>query len=79
MNTVEVKGMTLLPPKEGTCSECAVAHHPTQPHNQQSLYYQTKFYMENGRYPTWADAMAHCTPEIKAFWTKELAKKGVTV
>lgn len=64
---------------EGTCPECAVAHDPEQPHNRDSLAYQYKFYDKYGRWPTWADAMAHCTPEIKEFWTHALNERGVEV
>lgn len=63
----------------GTCSECAVEHEPEQPHNRQSLTYQYKFYAEHGRWPTWADAMAHCPEHIKQYWITELGKRGVTV
>lgn len=68
-----------MPATPGTCPECAVAHDPKQPHNQQSLFYQYKFYNEHGSWPTWKDAMAHCTEDIKGFWTKELAERGVKV
>lgn len=34
----------------------------------QSLYYQLHFHAERGRWPTWSDAMAHCTPETKRTW-----------
>lgn len=71
--------MFLLPPKPGTCPECATKHDPEQPHNQQSLYYQMKFMMENDRSPTWADAMAHCSEKTKALWREELAALGVEV
>lgn len=64
---------------EGTCPMCATAHEPDQPHNQQSLAYQYKFYDEHGRWPTWRDAMAHCTEEIKAFWIAELENRGVSL
>lgn len=60
----------------GTCPECAVAHSPEQPHNLYSLCYQYKFYDVHGRWPTWADAMAHCPPEIKAYWRTELEMRG---
>lgn len=63
----------------GTCPECAAEHEPEDPHNQQSLTYQYKFYAEHGRWPTWADAMAHCPEDVKAFWIEELAKFGVRV
>lgn len=76
----ERHGMTILgrtPP--GTCPMCAVKHDPRMPHNRDSLTYQYKFYDENGRWPTWADAMAHCAPEVKAYWTEALQAIGVNV
>lgn len=74
-----MEGMMLLPPKPGVCQECAVDHDPKLPHNKDSLYYQTKFHMEHGRYPTWEDAMSHCSDEMKEFWREELKKHGVDV
>lgn len=70
---------TLLPAPKGTCPECAVAHDPAQPHNQQSIFWQYKFYNEHGRWPTWFDSMSHCTQEVKEFWIAELAKHGIKV
>lgn len=64
---------------EGTCPMCAVKHEPEMPHNKDSLCYQYKFYDQHGRWPTWADAMAHCTPEVKAVWRRELEARGVEV
>lgn len=58
-------GLCLLPCKKGVCQECAVDHPSDQPHNAESLYYQYKFYAQHKRWPTWEDAMAHCTDEIK--------------
>ena len=73
-------GMELLGKvPEGTCPECAVKHEPEQPHNCQSLAYQYKFYDQHGRFPSWTDAMAHCSPEIKAFWIKQLTSRGVKI
>lgn len=69
----------LLPPPADTCQECAVKHEPQMPHNQQSLFYQYSFRKKNDRWPTWADAMAHCAPEMRAQWTSMLAERGVTV
>lgn len=68
--------MTLLPPKEGTCAACAVEHRDDQPHNQQSLYYQYRFYGLRGRWPTWADAIAHCDRETQSMWRRALVAKG---
>lgn len=66
--------MLLLPPVAGTCSICATRHEPDQPHNQQSLYYQYRFYCVRGRWPTWADAIAHCAKKIQTHWRCELKK-----
>ncbi len=74
-----VGGMTLLPARLGTCPECATSHMPEMPHNQQSLYYQYHFYADNKRWPTWEDAMAHCTENVKVLWENELAKQGVSI
>jgi len=65
--------------KEGQCAECAVVHDATLPHNQQSLFWQYNFMEKHGRWPTWADAMAHCTPEMQTLWKRALAKHGIVV
>lgn len=77
--TSKMAGLRLLAAKPGTCEECATAHAPEQPHNQQSLFYQYHFYGRHGRWPVWKDALEHCAPEVKKFWTLELAKHGVVV
>jgi hypothetical protein len=71
----------LLPPAPDKCQTCGVAHEPEYPHNQQSIYYQYAFYYSTkpNRWPTWADAMAHCSDKMKAAWTEELKKKGIEV
>ena len=76
---VEGASMFLMPAKEGTCEICAVAHDPGQPHNAQSLFYQTRFNIEHGRAATWIDAMEHCEPGVRELWTKELTRMGVDV
>lgn len=69
-------GMTLLPCKKDVCQECAVDHPPEAPHNNQSLYYQYKFYGEHGRWPTWKDAISHCDENTQGLWEKELRRMG---
>jgi hypothetical protein len=69
----------LLPPKPGVCPECAVDHAPETPHNAQSMVYQYDFYGKNGRWPTWGDALAHCSPETREIWGRELRKKGIAI
>ncbi|MHB1651419.1 MAG: hypothetical protein ACYCVD_02945 [Desulfitobacteriaceae bacterium] len=70
---------TLLPCAPDVCQECAIKHEPDVPHDQQSLYYQYKFYQQHGRWATWEDAMAHCTPEMQRAWKKELKSIGIKV
>lgn len=72
-------GMMLMPPPPDTCQKCATKHKPEMPHNQQSLYWQYYFYAKHARWPTWEDAMAHCSEEMKAAWVEELRKHGVEV
>jgi len=69
---VMAKPFSLMPPRPGACQVCATTHDPAFPHNRDSLYYQTAFKLKHNRYPTWADAMAHCTEEMKAEWTLHL-------
>lgn len=64
--------MAILPPAPGRCVWCAVDHPPGGPHNFDSLYYHVVFLNTYGRDPTWADALAHCTPELRQHWRVEL-------
>jgi len=57
--------LMMLPCKPDVCQECAVKHEPEMTHDNRSMYYQYKFFNEHGRWPTWDDAMAHCTEEMK--------------
>lgn len=68
------RSMTLMSPAPDKCPVCAVKHSPGFPHDRESLYYQVKFNMEHGRVPTWLDAMAHCTDQVKKIWIEELEK-----
>lgn len=64
--------MMLLPADPATCPVCATKHRTTDPHNARSLYYQYRFYGVRGRWPTWADAVAHCTAEVREYWEQAL-------
>lgn len=77
----ERHGMTMLPviPNEGQCPECGAFHEQEQPHNRDSLRYQYTFYDAHGRWPSWADAMSHCSDDVKAIWRHELERAGVDV
>lgn len=67
----------LLPPPEGTCQQCAATHRPDEPHDAASLHYQYWFLRQRGRWPNWADAMAHCSPEVQEAWRRNLWLLGV--
>lgn len=67
----------LTPPMRGMCPECATAHKADEPHNRDSLYYQTRFYHAHGRFPTWGDAMAHCNENAKQKCRAALLARGV--
>ena len=71
---VKMAQMTLMKPAPGLCQECAVDHDPRLPHDKTSFYYIFKFNMENGREPTWDDAMAHCTDEMKSSWKEAMGR-----
>ena len=62
----------LAPPGPMVCQTCAVRHEPDLPHDLYSLYFQYWFYAEYRRWPSWADAMAHCTAEVQAQWVEVL-------
>lgn len=46
-------------------------------HDRESLYYQYRFYQQQHRWPTWSDAMAHCTPERQREYVQALEELGV--
>jgi hypothetical protein len=64
--------MSLLPPAADACQECAVKHGPDEPHDPQSLFWQTKRNLEGLPPATWEDALAHCPPEVKEAWKRVL-------
>lgn len=76
---ITTKTLTLMPPDSDVCQQCAVSHAPDEPHNQQSFFYRVWFHQQHGRLPTWADALAHCAPEVQAAWCAELEKRGIDV
>lgn len=67
----------VLPPRPGVCKMCAARHSADQPHERDSLYYQVKFYRRFRRFPTWEDAMNHCSEEAKSAFRKKLSGRGV--
>lgn len=74
-----VKEGKLMPCAPDVCQECAAKHESEMPHNQQSLYYQYKFYQQHGRWSTWEDAMAHCDAKVQKYWRQALRENGVKI
>ncbi len=66
-------------PVPGTCPVCATKHDARDPHNRDSLYYQQRFYRQNRRFPTWEDAMAHCSVITKLAFRDQMLKRGIVI
>lgn len=66
-------------PGPRACPICAAKHAADQPHDRDSLYYQNRFFMRHRRFPTWEDAMTHCSEKVKIEFTALLAKRGITL
>lgn len=67
----------IIAPKPGACRVCAAKHDPEMPHEKNSLYYQMRFQQKHGRFPTWEDAMAHCSENVKAEQRRKLNEAGI--
>lgn len=65
--------------KKGVCPTCASPHVSDCMHDAASVYYRIKFMKENGRMPTYKDAMAHCSAQMQDSLAFELKKYGITV
>lgn len=72
---VKIMPMILLPPASDACQVCATQHLPELPHNRDSLYYQMSFHATHQRWPTWEDAMSHCSAELRDAWLTGLAQR----
>ncbi len=68
--------MNDLPETAERCDVCKSIHLPRHPHNAQSLFYIESFREQHGRYPTWADAVAHCEDRVRALWEQKLKASG---
>ena len=64
-------------PVPGACPICATKHDAHDPHDRDSLYYQNQFFKANKRFPSWWDAMSHCTDMTKTVWVDKLKKHGI--
>jgi len=69
--------MTLLPPAKDVCQVCATKHSSEEPHNKDSLYYQMQFRQKHERWPTWKDAISHCSKGVKKAIIELLESKNI--
>jgi hypothetical protein len=69
--------LAIVPAPSGTCPQCACKHEEGMPHNRDSLHYQYSFFADHQRWPTWADAMSHCSDEAKELLVGFLANHGI--
>lgn len=74
-----MSGIQILPPEPGKCRECAVEHGKMEAHDATSFYYQVWFANAYGRSATWADAIAHCEPEVQQEWKELFESIGIDV
>jgi hypothetical protein len=57
---IQVQKPYSLLTEQDVCPECLTKHGPEAPHDKDSLFYYCTFRAMHGRWPTWADAAAHC-------------------
>ena len=74
-----IEEIKVVPPAPGACRICATKHDPKEPHDRDSLYYQNWFHRKYKRFPTWEDAMSHCSKKTKAEYKKILAQRGIVL
>lgn len=68
--------MSSNPPPLALCAICGFAHKVDLPHKVDAPLYQFGFSAENGRPPTWKDAIAHCEPHVQQEWERVLRARG---
>jgi len=56
------------------CKECGDNHPKELPHNVTTSQYQVNFFNKHGKFPTWDDALAHCTEEMKISWKASMER-----
>jgi hypothetical protein len=77
LRSVEVKENIERPqPEKTVCPICERNHPPEFPHDVTSMYYVFAFKVLHNRVPTWDDASAHCSEEIRQKWKDALLKLG---
>lgn len=78
-HTDGMEEVRITAPGPRMCPVCATLHDVGDPHDRDSLYYQNLFYKKHKRFPTWQDAMRHCSESEKRKWRKRLELRGVSL
>jgi len=79
VTVVPVSAWKLLAPNPEACQTCGAYHSPVEPHNPESLYWQTARNIAGAPAPTWVDALAHVKDPLRQAWVDALAQRGVSV
>lgn len=75
----DIEYFDIPPAPSGTCPECATIHDFDYPHDKNSLFYLYTFYYKYKRWPTWNDALNHCSIETKNMWNEFLKAKNIKI
>lgn len=67
----------LLDPGEGCCPVCGDEHPPEYPHNPGHIYWQMLRAVHHEPSPTWNEAMAHVSEEMRESWVGFLDGAGI--
>ena len=78
-NEGDLEEIRVTAPRPGACAVCESLHDAQDPHDRDSLYYQNQFYKQHKRFPTWSDAMAHCSEITKAVFRQRLERRGISI
>lgn len=82
VQVIPFSAWNVVPPASG-CQQCGREHPDELPHDAQSLTYQYWFRNQEAkagrpeRWPTWDDAMAHCTEPVQETWRATLVEMGI--
>lgn len=59
---------------EGPCTICGEEHPENYPHNALGEVYRKWFLERFGRYPTWDDALEHCSADMRSAFKQTMAR-----
>jgi hypothetical protein len=60
-----------------SCPDCGKHHDPSQPHDASTMRFQRQFHQRFDRLPTWEDAFAHCSADVRQLTRAQLMENGI--